>query len=85
MEGIIIHYRRGRRTQYPNQMLIRVAGIESREKAQSLLKKKVTWISPAGKQLVGFISNVHGNSGAVRARFEIGLPGQSIGEKVKVE
>jgi len=85
MEGIIVNFRGGRHTHYPNQMIITVPSIENKEKAKSLLNKKVTWTSPAGKKLTGTISAVHGNSGALKAKFEKGLPGQSIGNKVKIE
>lgn len=66
-------------------MVMAVPGVESREKAQSILGKKVTWTSPAGKKIKGRITNVHGNNGAVRVQFETGMPGQAIGEKVVVE
>jgi large subunit ribosomal protein L35Ae len=85
MEAIIINYRRSRHTQNTNQMILKVSGVDTKEKASKLIKKTVVWKSPAGKELVGEIKSTHGNSGAVKAYFEIGLPGQSIGTKVKVE
>ncbi len=84
MEAIVNNFRQGRHTQKPKHCILSVNGINTKEKAQKLVGKVVTWTSPAGKTLTGKIANVHGNSGAVRAIFEIGLPGQAIGTKVKI-
>ena len=84
MEGVIVNFRRGRHTQKDNQMIIIVSGYD-KEKAKELIGKKVVWTSPAGKELKGKISALHGNKGAVRAIFETGMPGQAVGSKVKVE
>ena len=65
-------------------MIILVKGIESKEKAKELLGKAVIWKSPAGKEIKGKIVSTHGNKSAVRAIFEKGMPGQSIGEKVSL-
>jgi large subunit ribosomal protein L35Ae len=37
------------------------------------------------KVITGKVSAAHGNSGAVRALFEKGLPGQAIGKHVRIE
>jgi len=85
MEAVIINFRSGRHTQTDNQMVVNIEGVDSREKAQGLVGKKVTWKSPAGKALTGKISSAHGNKGAVRVHFETGMPGQSLGTKVSIE
>ena len=85
MEGVIIHFRGSRRVKRTNQMVVQVRGIDSKEKASKLLGKKVAWKTSAGKQMTGQITNIHGNSGALRVRFDTGLPGQSIGTKVAIE
>lgn len=85
MEGAVKNFRRGRHTQNTYQMIIVVPGVATREKAAALIGKNVIWTSPAGKELKGTVLAPHGNNGAVRARFEPGLPGQSLGQKVKVE
>jgi len=85
MEGIIVSYRRGRHTQKDNQMLINVRDIDNKEKASKLIGKVVTWKSTAGKDIKGKISNIHGSKGVVRALFESGMPGQSLGSKVNIE
>ncbi len=85
MEGVIIHFRGSRRVKRSNQMIVKVGTIDSKDKASKLIGKKVVWKSPGGKQLIGQITNIHGNSGALRARFDTGMPGQSIGSKVVIE
>jgi len=47
--------------------------------------KKVTWVSPAGKEIHGKIASAHGTKGLVRAIFERGLPGQAITTNVIVD
>ncbi len=85
MEGVISNYKGGRHTQVGNQMIIIPAGSDSKENAEKFVGKKVTWESPAGKVIKGEVRAAHGNSGAVRVLFETGMPGQSIGTKVKIE
>jgi len=85
MEGTIVHFRGSRRVKRHNQMILEVEGIDTKEKASKLIGKKVVWKSSAGKPMTGEITNIHGNSGALRIRFDTGMPGQSIGQKVSIE
>jgi len=85
MEGVIVHFRGSRRVKRSNQMVVQVDGIDNKDKASKLVGKKVIWKTSAGKQMNGQITNIHGNSGALRVRFETGMPGQSIGTKVAIE
>lgn len=84
MEGVIASFRRGKRTQKMNQMILVVKGYENKDKSKELVNKTVIWKSPAGKEIKGKVSNVHGNKGAVRVIFEKGMPGQSLGTKVVI-
>ncbi len=84
MKGIVLSYRRGRHTQNPKQVIIRVEGVESKEEAMKLVGKKVIWRSKSGKEIVGVITAPHGSKGKVRARFEKGLPGQALGTEVEI-
>lgn len=84
MEAVIMSYRRGVNTQTDNQMILMVSGITSRADAEKLVGKKVTWTSSSKKEIKGQITAAHGNSGAVRALFERGLPGQAQATKVQV-
>lgn len=65
-------------------MILRFEGVTDRAKAHKLLGKKVSWKTSSGKEMKGEIVKLHGNSGAVRAIFETGMPGQCLGCKVKV-
>lgn len=85
MQGVIVNFRSARHHQYDRQMIVEVEGISDKEKAATLIGKKVVWLSPAGKELSGKISAVHGNKGALRVIFETGMPGQAVGSKVKIE
>ena len=85
MEGTIVHFRGSRRVKRTNQMILQVPGVDSKEKASKMIGRKVVWKSSAGKPLTGQITNIHGNSGALRVRFDTGMPGQSIGTKVAIE
>ena len=82
MKGVIKNYRRGVRTQKPNQAIVEVKAVRTKKAASLLIGKRVTWKSPAGKELVGKVVDVHGNGGALRIRFERGMPGQAIGQQV---
>lgn len=83
--GKVLQFRRGKHVVKPRHFIIEVNGVDSREKAEKLVGKEVTWKSPAGKVLVGRVSGAHGNKGAIRAIFEIGLPGQAITTKVDIK
>ncbi len=84
MEAQILGYRTGRHTQNVNQLLLEVNNVTSKNKAQSLLGKKLVWKTPGGKEIKGEVIGLHGNRGIVRAKFERNLPGQAIGSKVQL-
>jgi len=84
MEGVIVNFRMGRHHQTDNQMIITAKDV-SKEKAKDLVGKTVVWTSPAGKEIKGKVSALHGRKGAVRAIFEKGMPGQAVGSKVRIE
>lgn len=85
MEGIINSYRHGRKTQNPDQVIVITKTSTNREEAHKLVGKKVTFTTESGKKMVGEVKAAHGNKGAVRVMFDIGMPGQCIGKKVTVE
>ncbi len=80
--GVIANYRRGRHTQNTKHILLNFQ-ITYQEAAQ-LIGRVVEWTSPAGKILTGKIVALHGKNGVVRAIFKKGLPGQAIGQPVKI-
>ncbi len=87
MDAVIVSYRGSKRTQKPNHIVLFVPSIDSSEKAKPLVGKQVVWTSPGKlkKEIVGKVAATHGNSGAIRAIFERGLPGQALGQKVSIK
>jgi large subunit ribosomal protein L35Ae len=83
MKGIIVQFRRGRKTVHERHFLLDL-GFKDREEAKKSAGKEVEWKSSAGKVIKGKISDAHGNNGMVRAIFERGLPGQAITDSVEV-
>lgn len=86
MEAIINNFKRGRKTQTTNQMIILLPKIMTKEDAQLYVGKKVVFVCEGKekKKINGEIRSTHGNSGALRVLFEKGMPGQSIGKKLEV-
>jgi len=79
-----MHFRQGIHHRNPKQMILKVA--DTAEAAEKVIGKEITWTSPAGKEIKGTVSALHGRKGNVRAIFsDKGLPGQSLGQKVKIE
>ena len=84
MEGIIVSFRRGRRT-YTERQFIVDANAKQNKDAQALVGKEVIWKSPSGKVIKGTVRKVHGNHGKLRVLFERGLPGQAVLSKVEIK
>lgn len=84
MDATIVSYRRGKRTQNTNQMVLDPKDSNSKEDAEKLVGKKVEWTTESGKKMEGTVSKPHGSNGAVLAQFRPGLPGQAIGTKAKI-
>lgn len=85
MKATVISFRRGRHTYKPRQFILEVSGIDSKAKAEKLIKKTVVWKSPAKNEIKGIITMTHGNKGLVRVVFERGLPGQAINTEAEVK
>ena len=84
MEATVVHFRQGRHHVNDHQMILKVA--DSAEEAKKVIGHTVVWKSSAGTEIKGKISALHGRTGSVRAIFsEKGLPGQALGQKIKVE
>jgi len=84
MKGKIVSFRRGRHTQYSNQMIVAVEDSQSRDSAEKLVGKDVVWTSPAKRETKGKVAGSHGNKGNIRVLFEKGMPGQSLNTMVNV-
>ena len=85
MKAQIVSYRRSGNDQRQNQMIVKVEGIDNREKAESLLKKSFVFVTETNKEIKSKAVNLHGNKGALRVLFERGMPGQAISKKVMIE
>ena len=84
MKAVIVNFRGSRRTRNFSQIILKINNM-NKDKAKELINKDVIWKTSSGKEINGKITNVHGNSGAVRAKFERGLPGQSLGTEVEIK
>ena len=82
--GIVIGYRRGTNTQYENQVMIRVDGVNTRSEASKLIGWRVLFVDTKGNVYRGKVVHVHGNNGVVIAVFKPNLPGQAIGRDVYI-
>lgn len=80
-----MNFRSSRHRQVNNQMILKVEGVESKEEAEKLVGKSVTFTTDGGNEIKGNIRAAHGNKGVVRALFEKGMPGQSLTKKVNIE
>jgi large subunit ribosomal protein L35Ae len=87
MQAIILSNRRGVRTQYNNQYILKIEDDKYTDKktVSQLLGKKAIFNTSSGKKITGTIVSAHGNKGAVRAIFEKGLPGTAISQKVDIK
>ena len=83
VNACFVSFRRNKRTLNPNQALLRIEGVNSTEEAQFYVGKKVC--APVKSQKTdktenwGVITQVHGNSGVVRAKFDRNLPPAMLG------
>lgn len=84
MKAVIVSYRRGRHTVTPNQAIIKLEAIEDKDAAKKFVGKKVSYKTKSGKIISGVITDLHGDNGRLRARFERGIPGQAIGSEISI-
>jgi len=85
MKAQISNFRMARHHTTGNQLIIHPEGSDSKESAEKLIGKTVSWETPSKKIIKGKITAAHGAKGAVRVLFEKGMPGQSLGTEVKIE
>jgi len=53
VNGIVVQFRRGRKTYTPRHFIIEIPGSDSKEKAAKFVGKEITWTSPAKKVYMG--------------------------------
>ncbi|OHT13026.1 ribosomal protein L35Ae [Tritrichomonas foetus] len=80
-------FRRNKRQINPAQSLLKIEGVNSKEEAEFYVGKKVLAPNKTKNQDAqnwGTITQVHGNSGVVRAKFTRNLPPAFLGSNVRV-
>ena len=83
LEGFVLSYKRGPKTQSPKECILHFPNINSSDEAARLIGRKVAW--PVGERRIrGKIVALHGRKGLVRARFRRGLSGHALGTKVEI-
>lgn len=93
--AVITGFKRNLRKQYEHTNLLKLDGVRTRKDARFYLGKRVAYVWKSStsegpktwnglKVTWGKVTNVHGNSGVVRAKFNRNLPAQSIGKVAKV-
>jgi large subunit ribosomal protein L35Ae len=88
VSAIFTSFRRNKRNINPAQALLKIDGVNSKEEAQFYVGKKVA-APQKGKTKKdtpnwGTVTQVHGNSGVVRAKFDRNLPPIFLGSQVRV-
>jgi len=83
IQGIIVNYRVGPKTQRSKECIIQFPHVNSVSEASRLIGRKVAWENGDVK-IIGKIVGIHGKKGLVRARFRRGLPGQALGTTVEL-
>jgi large subunit ribosomal protein L35Ae len=83
VQGIIVNYRVGPKTQTPKECIIQFTHVTSASEAGRLVGRKVAWKSGKSK-VIGKIVALHGKKGLVRIRFRKGVPGQALGTSVEL-
>lgn len=84
IEGHIIHFRLGAKSQNPKEVIVEVVGINNIKEASKLLHRKVIWRDKRGLEIRGKVKRLHGKKGRVIVRFRKPLPGQAVGTSVLI-
>eukprot|EP00899_Mesostigma_viride_P006858 jgi/Mesvir1/16173/Mv08438-RA.1 len=90
--GSVVSFSRGKSRQYPSRSLILIENVTDFKDTQFYLGKKVAYVYKAKTEkkgtkyrcIWGRITQAHGNSGVVRAKFRKNLPPCALGGRVRV-
>ena len=83
LQGSIVNYRTGPRTQHSRECILSFPTIKSSGEAARLIGRKVGW--PVGERKIrGKITALHGKGGLVRATFGKGVPGEALGTHIEI-
>lgn len=91
-KGVFVGFRRSRTNQYNGTSLIKIQGVKDRKDTPFYLGKRVAFIYRATRKINnsrirviwGKITQAHGNSGIVRAKFRNNLPPRAMGATLRV-
>jgi len=83
VQGIIVNYRIGLKTQKSRECIIQFAHFNSVSEANRLIGRKVALKSGKNK-ILGKILALHGKKGLLIAKFRKGVPGQALGTIVEL-
>jgi ribosomal protein L35AE/L33A len=84
LDGVVAGFAMARRHQDANAAIVTIRKVDTREAASKLLGHTVVWKGPEGLTIRGRVHAVHGNGGAVIARFRRQLPPGAFPLHVKV-
>lgn len=78
--GIIVNYK----IPYTKEVIIRIPEITDKRQAARLIGKKVMWKNRKKVKHYGKVTGLHGSSGAIKAKFRIPLPAESLAKLVEI-
>ena len=92
VKACFLGFRRNRENQRPNQVLLKIQGVNENKGAQYYFGKRVVYIYKAQSKVAntrfrtiwGRIARCHGSKGVVIARFSPNLPSRAIGSTLRV-
>ncbi|MHC1589454.1 MAG: 50S ribosomal protein L35ae [Candidatus Hecatellaceae archaeon] len=84
LEGFIVNFRRGPKTQKADELIVEIPEVNSRAKASPLIGRKVLLKLGEEKTIVGKVVSTHGGKGRLRVRLRKGLPGQLLTTRVRI-
>ena len=83
MKGLLISFRRGKRTVQPNHGLIETKEIKSKADTSKMLGKKVS-LPTKNSAITGKIVSAHGNKGVMRVIFKKAISKDMFGKQVEI-
>ncbi|GFZ47107.1 60S ribosomal protein L33-A [Saitozyma sp. JCM 24511] len=91
-KGRILGHKRGKRNSRPNQSLIAIEGVDTKEDARAYFGKRIAYVYKAKREINGSrvrviwgrVTRSHGNSGVVKSKFTSNLPARVFGASCRV-
>ncbi len=80
MQGIISSFKRAKHRQYTDRAVILI----DTKDLKKFINKTIMFKTQTGREIKGIITKLHGKH-ALLARFERGLPGQALSQKVTIQ